>query len=70
MREINPLYRPDITYNYTNSMTYEIDHCAMATQQAEFFAELDQLNAEDYAYFLAHGEVPPSTNNRHETEAA
>ncbi len=70
MREINSLYRPDITYNYTNNMTYEIDHCAMATQQAEFFAEIDQLNAEDYAYFLAHGEVPPSTDNRHETEAA
>ena len=70
MREIDPLYRPDITYNYTHNMTYEIDHCAMATLQAEFFAEIDQLDAEDYAYFLAHGEVPPAADHGHETEAA
>ncbi len=70
MREINPLYRPDITYNYYNTMTYEIDHSPLATQTAYLFAEIDQLNAEDYAYFLAHGEVPTAADLGHETEAA
>ncbi len=46
------------------------DVCAMATEQAQFFAEIDQLNAEDYAYFLAHGEVPPAAAFPNETEAA
>ena len=46
------------------------DVCAMATQQAQFFAEIDQLNAEDYAYFLAHGEVPPAADLGYETETA
>ena len=46
------------------------DVCAMATEQAQFFAEIDQLNAEDYAYFLAHGEVPPAADLGYEAEAA
>ena len=46
------------------------DVCAMATEQAQFFAEIDQLNAEDYAYFLAHGEVPPAADFPNGTEAA
>ena len=69
MRETNP-YRPDITYNYFNTMTYEIDHSPMATQTADFFAEIDRLDAEDYAYFLAHGEVPASAYSKHHAEAA
>ena len=57
----------------------DYDVCPMATQQAEFlteaeldhiFTELDKLNAEEYAYFLAHGEVPPAANPANETEAA
>ncbi len=63
MREINPLHRPDQTYNYYNTMCFEIDHSPLATQTAELFEEIDNLNAEDYAYFLAHGEVPESTDS-------
>ena len=69
MRETNP-YRPDITYNYFNTMTYEIDHSPMATQTAEFFEIIDNLDAQDYAHFLAHGEVPASANSKHHAEAA
>ncbi len=63
MREINPLHRPDQTYNYNNTMCFEIDHSPLATQTADFFEQIDNLNAEDYAYFLAHGEVPESTDS-------
>lgn len=46
------------------------DCSPIATQQAEFFKEIDNLNAEDYAYFLAHGEVPPAADLGDEAEAA
>ncbi len=71
MREINPLHRPDQTYNYYNTMCFEIDHSPLATQTAELFEQIDNLidnlNAEDYAYFLAHGELPESTDSVRQT---
>lgn len=48
----------------------DYDCSPVATQQAEFFKEIDNLNAEDYAYFLAHGEVPPAADLGYETETA
>ncbi len=51
-------------------MTYETDSSPLATLAAQWFSELDQLNAEDYAYYLAYGEVPPATDLDDETEAA
>jgi hypothetical protein len=57
-------------YNYSNTLSFEIDHSPMATQTAELFEIIDNLNAEDYAYFLAHGEVPAGAYRRHHAEAA
>ena len=48
----------------------DYDCSPITTQQAEFFQEIDNLNAEDYAYFLAYGEVPPAADLTNETEAA
>ena len=48
----------------------DYDCSPLATQQAQLFAEIDNLNAEDYAYFLAYGEVPPAADLTDETEAA
>ena len=54
----------------TLNLFTDADVCAMATQQAQFFYEIDQLNTEDYAYFLAYGEVPPAADLGDETEVA
>ena len=42
---------------------YESDSSPLGSLTAQFFAEIDNLNAEDYAYYLAYGEVPPSADN-------
>jgi hypothetical protein len=57
-------------YNYFNDLSFEIDHSPMATQQAEFFRIIDHLNDEDYAFFLAHGEIPTPVDSADTTEAA
>ena len=45
-------------------------HDSLDTLSAQLFAVLDQMNAEDYGYYLAYGEVPPSADIEYETEAA
>ena len=42
---------------------FEADSSPLGSLTAQFFAEIDELNAEDYAYYLAYGEVPPSADN-------
>ena len=70
MRETKYQYRPDLTYNFFSDMTFEIDHSPLATLTADYFQVIDNLNAEDYAYYLAHGEVPASADRADQTEAA
>ena len=45
-------------------------HDSLDTLSAQLFAVLDQMNAEDYGYYLAYGELPPSADSKYETEAA
>lgn len=49
---------------------YETDSSPLGSLTAQFLAEIDNLNAEDYAYYLAYGEVSPATDLDDETEAA
>lgn len=58
----------------TTSMTlanyFEADSSPLGSLTSQFFAEIDDLNAEDYAYYLAYGEVPTAADLGDETEAA
>ena len=42
---------------------YELDACGMATLQQSLMEELDRMDPETYAYFLANGEVPPAADS-------
>ena len=49
---------------------YESDSSPLGSLTAQFFAEIDNLNAEDYAYYLAYGEVPTDADRLNATEPA
>lgn len=48
----------------------EIDPSGLATLQQSLMNELDQMDPETYAYFLAHGTVPPIPTTKSETSLA
>jgi len=43
---------------------------SLDTVSEQLFAVLDQMNAEDYGYYIAYGEVPTSSDSANQTEAA
>ena len=45
----------------------EIDPSGMATLQKSLMDELDEMDAETYAYFLAYGTPPQIPNNKSQT---
>ena len=49
---------------------FESDSSPLGSLTAQFFAEIDNLNAEDHAYYLAYGEVPTAADLGDETEPA
>lgn len=49
---------------------FEADSSPLGSLTSQFFSEIDNLNAEDYAYYLAYGEVPTDADRLNSTEAA
>ena len=47
-----------------NTDYYELDPSGMATLQQSLMEELDQMDAETYAYFLAHGARPDAPDSQ------